>query len=166
MKQSIICKTLAVSVILLFLGLAIQPSVAVEPEKQKDILGLGAQIRTVVNEILQNYGYIPMINTICICLIGALNTIGLNILCIISGLVFILPLLGLIAILFNAGITDAPLGKHIFHAMCTIFAIWYYSCSNEKKYSSMTFPSFEPLTNLIKTNDITNIIEDCPCLRE
>ena len=32
MKQRIICKTLAVAVILLFLGLAIQPSVAVQPE--------------------------------------------------------------------------------------------------------------------------------------
>ena len=37
MKQRIICKGLAVAVIVLFLGLAIQPSVAVQPEQEIEI---------------------------------------------------------------------------------------------------------------------------------
>ena len=36
MKTRIICKTLAVAVIILFLGLAVQPSVAVQPEEEMD----------------------------------------------------------------------------------------------------------------------------------
>ena len=65
------CKNiiLAVGITILFLGLAIQPSIAtVQPEKidvEPDVEGLVTQLRVVINEILQDYGYIPKIKTIC-----------------------------------------------------------------------------------------------------
>jgi len=49
MKQRIICKTLAVAVILLFLGLAIQPSVAVEPKTEIDIEPKDYLFQTIID---------------------------------------------------------------------------------------------------------------------
>ncbi len=49
MKQIIICKGLAVAVILLFLGLAIQPSVAVQPEADIDIKPKDYLFQTIID---------------------------------------------------------------------------------------------------------------------
>jgi len=49
MKQRIICKILAVAVIILFLGLAIQPSVAVQPETERDIEPKDYLFQTIID---------------------------------------------------------------------------------------------------------------------
>jgi len=49
MKQRIICKTLAVAVIILFIGLAIQPSVAVQTETERDIEPKNYLFQTIID---------------------------------------------------------------------------------------------------------------------
>jgi len=63
MKQRIICKTLAVAVILLFLGLAIQPSVAVQPDTEIEVEPKDYLFQTIIDiannpdvkELLEQY---------------------------------------------------------------------------------------------------------------
>jgi len=65
MKQRILSKGLAVAVILLFIGLAIQPSVAVQPEEQIDVEPKDYLFQTIINiannpdvkSLLQQYNY-------------------------------------------------------------------------------------------------------------
>ena len=56
---------LAVGITILFLGLAIQPSIAtVQPEKidvEPDIEGLDAQLKIVINEISEKYESYPKV---------------------------------------------------------------------------------------------------------
>jgi len=49
MKNRLICKALAVAVILLFIGLAIQPSVAVQPETEMDIEPKDYLFQTIID---------------------------------------------------------------------------------------------------------------------
>ena len=53
MKQRIICKTLAVAVIILFIGLAIQPGIAVQPEIEIDVEPKDYLFQTII-EIANN----------------------------------------------------------------------------------------------------------------
>ena len=68
MKGRMLSKGLVVAVILLFVGVAVQPSIAtVQPEKiivesdSDDIEGLVAQLRVAVNEKLEKYESYPKV---------------------------------------------------------------------------------------------------------
>ena len=59
MRTSYVKNALVMVVILLFIGVAVQPSIAtVQPEKidgKPDIEGVGAQLRIAINEKFENY---------------------------------------------------------------------------------------------------------------
>jgi len=81
MKQRTICKTLAVAVIILFIGLAVQPSVAVQTHKNafKPNNIDEEELTAKINDILQNNKNIPMISNLFNRTIGTLCIFGLTI---------------------------------------------------------------------------------------
>ena len=76
-QGSMLSKTRVIGILVLFLGIAIAPCIAtVQPENidvepnVDDIDGLVAQLRVVINEILQKYGYNPMAAYLCNYILG------------------------------------------------------------------------------------------------
>ena len=65
MKQRTIIRGLAVAVILLFIGIGVQPAIAEKlTQEQPDVEGLVAKIDNIVNEILQEYKHNKMVGSI------------------------------------------------------------------------------------------------------
>ena len=101
-----------VGITILFLGLSIQPSIAtVQPKGEivvePDVEGLVAQLRVVINKILQTYGHNPIIRSLCNMILDLTWFPGKNIIC---GTLLFLSLLILslcvnLALFFN---TDMP----------------------------------------------------------
>ncbi len=162
---------LAVGITVLFLGLAIQPSIAtVQPEKLvvepnvDDIDGLVAQLRVAVNDILQKYGHNPIIRSLCNMILDLTWFPGKIIIC---NLIKILA----IGILYTMGICIVFNLSVYFILILAIFAEALSMVSIGLQCPPI-FPVNDyplPLKSIFalsETHDITNLAECCPCLQK
>lgn len=152
---------LALGITFLFLGVTVNPAIAkVEQEKQSDdVEGLVAQIRNVVNEIQEKYGHMPTVRGLCNVIQSALDlTIGRIIYCIILtiltipfGILFIF--FSLVLGLYNIGMLMGAITLHLIDEY-------------DRECTRYFNPSLKSLYTLSETRDITNLIDNCPCLQE
>ena len=164
---------LASGITILFLGLAIQPSVAtIQPKNidikpnDDDIEGLVAQIRIVINEILQDYGHIPVIRTLYNKIVDILGLFGRILFCVFL-IVLVIPLFIIFVIMglfLQLGlIENYDIGENLFWSILAICLGLTFFCSNFKS----------PLKSLsnIYSIDISNSstltgLDECPCMQE
>ncbi|UCF49227.1 MAG: hypothetical protein JSU91_05615 [Thermoplasmatales archaeon] len=167
MKNPILITLFCANLILVtpFTTIAREDIVGSNLPNQSDIDDLVAQVRVVIYGILENYGHIPMIKTLCSRIIGVLDTIGLVLFCVIFGFFVALPLAIIMLIMFFTGLTDSYLGQAIFFALFSIFFIWDFNCN------FIAFPTVKSLSSLLNSissltelNDTSDLINKCPCL--
>jgi hypothetical protein len=157
MKQRIICKGLAVAVILLFIGVGIQPAIAtVQTEKQKDIEGLVAQIKVLIDEILVKYGDIPIVANICSMISFILVYLFVRLALCIFLFILAIPVLFLYLIMLIKGEIKWHELLINLHVSFTELVGW---CN------PLYFP-FHLFFSLTEKNDITKTFDGCPCLQE
>ena len=157
---------LAVGITILFLGLAIQPSVATVPPKkidvEPDIEGLVTQLRVVINEILQDYSHIPIIRTLGNKIINILSLLGSIIICIslillVSSLVIIFIIMGILGLKDNdiySALSIMILGLAISTMVfCSGYFIQFKTLSNINRLYASDSPT---LTGL----------DECPCMQD
>lgn len=73
------------------------------PDMPDDVDDFVAQIRIVVNEILEKYGYIPMVKSLCNMVLNTLDLFGNIIICIFLYILYI-PVKSLYYLLWSFGI--------------------------------------------------------------
>ena len=136
------------------------------PEQPDDVEGLVAQIRVVIDEILQKYGHIPIISSLFNVILNLSITISQIIYCIFLRMSLRLSLI-LFGICFVLGIFIPG-----FHEVgAGIWLILLIVVSELDLYCSPYFPSnlnlpIKSIYTLLETNDMTNLSKDCPCLEE
>jgi len=131
-------------------------------DEPDDVEGLVAQIRTVVDEILQKYGHIPMVRSISDLILILLGLFGLIIFCIFS--ISIVALIGIIAmILALLRFYDIPLFLMAF-LLHLITELEHY-CNPLYPPFSLKLP-FKSLYTMLETKDNINTFDCCPCLEE
>lgn len=169
MNKEIFITILCTGLILItsFTTIATENKIDSNLTEKPDIEKLVAKLRIVIDEILQRYKHIPMVKTLCNRIIGVLDAIGLFLFCVVFGILVALPLAILMLILFFSGLTNSYLGQTIFYILFTIFFIWDYKCN------FIAFPMNKLSDSLIKSisilrkvNDISELVNDCPCLQE
>ena len=150
-------KTLSISVILLFLGVTVNPAIAtVEPEKQPDdVEGLVAQIKDVVNEIQAKYGHIPMVRGLCNMIHSALGLVGNFLICTL--LMLILVPCALLMMFFGLVLRMEYVG-YIFANICLYIIVLSGDYCTPYNIQISEIP-FNSLYTLSET-------KDCPCLEE
>jgi hypothetical protein len=122
---------------------------------EPDIEGLVAQLRVVIDEILQKYGYIPMIRTLCNYIHNTMNLIGKIILCAILWAIFIPIFIISELIYITMGWVHGFIPWLLDYVQLLLILMIGLECN-----------FFGPLWNITETNDITNLAKDCPCLQE
>ena len=152
---------ITIGVIILFLGLAIQPSIATpqlkEIDVEPDIEGLVAQLRVVINEILQDYRHIPIVRSLANTILNTISDIGRIIVCVFLYII-IIPLTLLAAIGLSLKIDYL---WYLFGTLATFVAlILDMEC---REYFN---PPSKSIYTMLDTNDITNLVDECPCMQE
>jgi len=149
-----------VGITILFLGLAIQPSIAtVQPEKidvEPDVEGLVAQLRVAVNDILQRYGNNPMVRSLCNIILDLTWYPGKIIICLFLLICFILTFGLFIKLLINFDIKIPQLealAMFVFGLYLILF-----DC-----YPGWPYKSLKPISTLTGKININNLVNDCPC---
>jgi len=163
---------LVMVVILLFIGVTVQPAIATVQPKEidvepnvDDIEGLVTQLRIVINEILQDYGHIPIIRNLCNKIVDVLDSFGLILYCIFL-IVLMIPVGIIFVILYFLGLR----GTYILLYVGSI--ILWLSVEFDKNclllISSNLF--IKSLSNIfsIDTSDssILTELENCPCMQQ
>ncbi len=131
------------------------------PEQPNDVEGLVAQLRVVIDEILEKYGHIPMVSSLCNMILNSLGLIGRIIICIFVWIAIIL--LGLVFFILAF--------LSLNYAAVYVAAVIYYIAvtMNEFCYPYKSLISklpFESIYILTETKDNTNTFDGCPCLNE
>ena len=132
------------------------------PEQPNDVEGLVAQIRTVVDEVLQKFGHIPMVRSLCNVIQNALGLFGLILSCIFY-LIMALLLGPFVVILIYFNYDEDALNLAIVVA---IFITEFDSnCNPFYPPWNLKLP-FQSIYTLSETKDNINTFAGCPCLQE
>ena len=156
-------------VILLFIGVVVQPAIAiVQPEKiviesdVDDVEGLVAELRIVINEILHKYGHIPMIRTQCYKIIDVLNSFKILINCILI-IILAIPLIIIVFSMLVLLIVENYLFQNLFYLLVAMLAYFDVNCRGN-------YLPFKSLSNInrIVASDSSSLteIDVCPCMKE
>ena len=122
------------------------------PEQPNDVEGLVAQIRTVIDEILQRYGHIPMVRSLCNVILNTLGLLGDLTICII---IIITALLTMPFIWYSYFI-------HSLFILCLLVVDDYCPPYN----NLISKLSFQSIYTMLETKDNINTFDGCPCLQE
>lgn len=163
MKKEVFISILCAGLMLVspFASIAQENKVSSNLSEQPDIDGLVAQIRTVVNEILQKYGHIPMVRSLCNVILNSLDLVGRIIFCIFLIILYI-PLLWLCGFIVS---TFGVIPPYIGFLWLLIAMIYDDYCPPSTPLNNLLSP-FQSLYTLSVTKDITNLAKNCPCLQE
>ena len=164
MKKTIFITLLCAGLMLVtpFITIAQENKVSNNLPEKPDIEGLVAQIRVVIDKILQKYGHIPIINNVCSVILKLLELIGKIIFCI-TLLIIEIPLAILFLIFEVLGIYNIC---ELFLGLLILTASTFDSnCPPSTPLNNLLLP-FQSLYTLLETKDITNLAKDCPCLQE
>ena len=127
--------------------------------EQPDIDGLVAQIRTVINEVLENYRHIPIISSLCNVILNLAWYPGNILYCIfLMGIIILLTIIFLLVFLIFLVIPPNLLD------LLGIF-------ENEHFRNCPPFTPFfdwpsKSIYTIIETKDNINSFDGCPCLQE
>jgi len=162
MKKEILITLLCASLMLVtpFTTVARENTVSNNLPDEADIDGLVAQIRTVVDEILEKYGHIQVIGDFCNVILMIMDLSYLLLFCIFLVIITI-PIFLLFVILMTLNIFPPTIASLLF----LLIRIFGDDCSPSTSLINL-LPSLNALLNLSETRDITNLIMDCPCLQE
>ena len=131
------------------------------PEQPKDVEGLIVQIRTVVDEILQRYGHIPMVRSLCNIILKTMDSFNLLLFCIFI-VVITIPVFIIVFFVWSTfGIIPPTLGPILF----LLAMILDSECPQSNTLNNL-LPSFKSLYPMLETNDNINTFDGCPCLQE
>ena len=166
MKKEILITILCTSLMLVtpFTTIAQENKISSNLIEQPYIEGLVAQIRTVVNEILQKYGHIPKISNLFNLILNLLELIGKIMYCIVIAII-VIPIVTLYSILeYSTGVFYGiyMLLGLIGFVLLTIFS---KNCIPSTPFDNLFLP-FKSIYKLSERNDITKSINDCPCLQD
>ena len=164
MDKPILIALICASLILVtpFTGVALENTVYNNlPEQPDDVEGLVAQIRTVIDEILQRYGHIPMVNNLANEILNLLGLIGKTIFCIFLVIITIPALLIFTFFFANFDITLQNIGG----LLLILLIILDRQCPQPTSLNNL-LPSFQSIYTMLKTTDNTNTFHGCPCLQE
>jgi hypothetical protein len=130
-------------------------------ELPNDVEGLVAQIRTVVDEILQRYGHIPIIAKQCGIILNLLELVGYMIICIFLIMLFI-P----VFILHTVFLLLRLEYLRQYMAMFTvgIGLLTYVFCPPYNEFISKL--PFQSIYTMLETKDNINTFDGCPCLQD
>jgi len=163
MKKEILITLLCAGLMLLtpFTTIAHENKVSSNLTDNPDINGLIVQIRTVVNEILQKYGHIPMVSNLCNVILNALDLFGNILICIIL-ILLLIPCFLLIAVSYYTG-----MGILLYNVFWIIIVIGMTMEDYCLPYNSLiSILPLKSIYTLTETNVITELVRDCPCLQE
>jgi hypothetical protein len=127
------------------------------PEQPNDVEGLVAQIRTVVDEILQRYGHIPMVSSLCNVI---LNSLGLIVFWVICWVIFIICILFVPVLWFCYLMGLDYFVEKIFWNVLLVADIIDSECPD------IFSPPIKSLYTMLETKDNINTFDGCPCLQE
>jgi len=101
MNKEILIASLFIGILLVtpFSVVARENTISTNLTEQPDLEGLVAQLRVVIDDILQKYGHIPIVNNLCNIILGISDIIGRMIYCIF--LIIILIPLVILFLIFN-----------------------------------------------------------------
>ena len=126
------------------------------PEQPNDVEGLVAQIKTVIDEILQRYGHIPIVRSLCNVIFNILDSFGLVLFCLFLEII-LWPLVIIDTILFGV-IGELP---YYLTLMCFLIA-WIIDTECPDPFKQ----SFQSIYTMLETKDNINTFDCCPCLQE
>jgi len=158
MKKEILITLLCAGLMLVtpFTTIAQENKVSSNLTDNPDINGLIVQIRTVVNEILQKYGNIPMVRSLCNVIFNILDSFGLVLFCLFLEII-LWPLVIIDTILFGV-IGELP---YYLTLMCFLIA-WIIDTECPDPFKQ----SFQSIYTMLETKDNINTFDCCPCLEE
>jgi hypothetical protein len=163
----LIKKILTLGIILLFLGVTVNPAIAtVEPDvditDKSDVDELVVQIQNVVNEIQEKYGHIPTVRGLCNVILNTLDSVGYMIICIFLILLFILVFI-LYGVSYYLRLEVLRQNLSIIVLIISLTIDDY--CSPNNKFISK--PSFQSIYTMLETkSNPAYPFDDCPCLQE
>jgi len=136
------------------------------PEQPKDVEGLVAQIRTVVDEVLQRYGHIQIVKGICSGILRFLdNSVFKTIWRIFCTLLFYfvaIPL-GMLVMIILFILKPYDYSYMITFLTFLIFISWAAICSDYSITKSIL--PFQSIYTMLETKDnLTQSFDGCPCL--
>ena len=160
MKKEILITLLCADLMLVtpFTTIAQENKVSSNLTEKPDINGLIVQIRTVVNEILQKYGNIPMVRGLCNVI---LNSLGLFVFWLICEIIFIICLLFVPVVWFCVIMGLGYIGQNIAWYISTIASTLDRECPDNPFEQS-----FHSIYTMLETKDNINTFDGCPCLEE
>jgi len=127
-----------------------EESIVVEPNVD-DIEGLVAQLRVVINEILQDYGHISMIRNQCNKIVDVLDSFGLIVYCIFLCVLF-LPLFIIVLFMNFLGLWGTYIFNNILWLTLGIAMTIDLDCLSSGSNLSL--------------NSMSNLINECPCMQQ
>jgi hypothetical protein len=141
----------------------------IPPEKidvETDVEGLVAQIRIVINEILQDYGHIPIVRSLSNTILDLLSLIGKIIFCI-SILIFQIPISILFLIFFTLDITE--IWEPSLMLLVRTIDIYDSNCPPSTPLNKLLSP-LKSISNInrLYTSDTPTLtgLDECPCMQQ
>ena len=160
MKREILITLCCASLMLVtpLVGVAQENTVSSNlPEQPDDVEGLVAQIRTVIDEILQRYGHIPMVSSLCNVI---QNALGLIVLWVICWVIFIICLLFIPVVWLFILLGLDYIWQNIMWTILGVAMILDSECPD------IFSPPIKSLYTMLETKDNINTFDGCPCLQE
>ena len=137
-------------------GIAQENKVSNNLIEQPDIDGLVAQIRTVANEILEKYGHIPIISSLCNMILNSLNLIVLWVICWVIYIICFL----FIPIIWFCFLMGLYIGQTILWYILAVAMIIDSECPD------LFSPPIKSIYTMLNVDDNTQSFDDCACLQE
>jgi hypothetical protein len=159
MKKEILITLICAGLILVtpLSGVAQENKVTDNLKDEPDIEGLVSQIRTVVDEVLQKYGHIPMVRTLSNDILIKLNVPDNFFYCILLFSITI-PVLLIYWIISWFGF-----GFYLQKIILVLFLDIQRFCTNSKSFT--TILPLKKTYDMTEINDITELVSDCSCLK-
>ena len=124
------------------------------PEQPDDVEGLVAQIRIVVDEILQKYGHIPIVRGLCNMILGLLSDLIGKIIYCITLIILAIPV-GILGLFLGLVLRLEYIAYHFLGMALVLISKYDRNCPPSTPLNNL-LSSFHPLYTLSETNDITN----------
>jgi hypothetical protein len=163
MNKEILIASLFIGILLVtpFSVVARENTISTNLTEQPDLEGLVAQLRVVIDEILQKYGHIPIVNNLCNIILGISDIIGRMIYCIF--LIIILIPLVILFLIFDV-LENEEVSYTLMLYIFIAGAEYDLNCPPGNPFF-WDWP-FKLFYTLLGKNDISELVNDCPCLQE
>ena len=158
MKKEILIACICIILILItpFTVVAEENKITSNIVEEPDVDGLVDQIRFVINEILQNYGHLPIIKSLCNMILNTMNLLQRILYCILLYVLFV-PIAMLMVFFLSVGWTW---GIGYFMIMFAFGLAMIIDSECTRYFSLKSFPIITEL------KEKSNVVSECPCMQE